>query len=167
VISFFQNPSIYHNSGRPFNLFLIDEVPWARGTHKGIQIPSLSNSTAEFSCTNPPRGQCTFWRECPESKYQCDGDGYLIGQGKTICETLAASLERLTPSGEEWMLDVMQCLQKSLFREARAAPYLPDDRVSSPKRHSKRCSKLYDRASRFNPGTLSARTWALRRNQQR
>ena len=69
-------------------------------------------------CVNPPRDNCAFYADCLESRYHCGPDGYPIGYGQKFCEKYSDSREELSAQGQKWMLDVMQCLQRTLVLEA-------------------------------------------------
>jgi len=69
------------------------------------------------ACERPVRGTCTFYRECLEAKYHCGEQGYPLGYGEHYCETFKVKRDLLSPAGQKWMVDTMQCLQETLVHE--------------------------------------------------
>lgn len=69
-------------------------------------------------CTTPVRGNCAFYADCLESRYQCGPEGYPIGYGQHYCEEFEAHRAELSVRGQDWMLDTMLCLQRQLVPEA-------------------------------------------------
>ncbi|KAF8962393.1 hypothetical protein BDZ97DRAFT_1824858 [Flammula alnicola] len=84
-------------------------------------VQPTSNSTNN-ECSDPPRGQCTFYADCLEAQYHCGAQGYPIGYGQQYCEKFNADKSDLSPAGQNWMLDTMECLQRTLVPEATGAP---------------------------------------------
>ncbi|PPQ80729.1 hypothetical protein CVT25_001849 [Psilocybe cyanescens] len=76
-------------------------------------------------CSNPPRGQCAFYRDCLESRFHCGSEGYPLGYGEKFCEKFVAGQEKLSSAGQKWMMDTMQCLQRVLVPDATA----PDSKL--------------------------------------
>ena len=74
-------------------------------------------STLPSICTSPPRGSCSFYPACLESRYHCGPSGYPLGFGKKFCLAFSANLDKFSPRGQEWVLDTMQCLQRALVPE--------------------------------------------------
>ena len=74
-----------------------------------------SNSTL---CSNPVRGQCSFYEDCLETRYHCGADGYPLGYGKKYCNKFNAASDQFSQKGQIWMLDTMECLQRLLVPEA-------------------------------------------------
>jgi hypothetical protein len=74
-----------------------------------------SNSTL---CSNPVRGQCSFYEDCLETHYHCGVDGYPLGYGKKYCNKFNAARDKFSQNGQIWMLDTMECLQRVLVPEA-------------------------------------------------
>jgi hypothetical protein len=74
-----------------------------------------SNSTL---CSNPVRGQCSFYEDCLETRYHCGPDGYPLGYGKKFCNKFNAARDKFSQKGQIWMLDTMECLQRVLVPEA-------------------------------------------------
>lgn len=75
-------------------------------------------SGGESLCSNPPRGQCGFYRDCLESKFHCGSEGYPLGYGEKYCEKFVAGQDKLSLAGQKWMMDTMQCLQRVLVPDA-------------------------------------------------
>ncbi|KIM39491.1 hypothetical protein M413DRAFT_192033 [Hebeloma cylindrosporum] len=74
-----------------------------------------SNSTL---CSNPIRGQCSFYEDCLETRYHCGAGGYPLGYGKKFCNKFNAAKDKFSEKGQKWMLDTMECLQRALVPEA-------------------------------------------------
>ena len=79
-------------------------------------------SSLPYICTSPPRGSCSFYQACLESRYHCGSSGYPLGLGRKYCLAFSANLDKFSPRGQEWVLDTMQCLQRALVPEAEGAP---------------------------------------------
>lgn len=71
-------------------------------------------------CSSPPRGQCSFYANCVESVYHCGAEGYPLGYGQKYCDKFSESANMLSPQGQKWMLDTMQCLQLTLAKQSAA-----------------------------------------------
>jgi len=69
------------------------------------------------TCERPVRGTCTFYRECLEAKYHCGEQGYPLGYGEHYCEAFKSKQGLLSPAGQKWMVDTMECLQETLVQE--------------------------------------------------
>lgn len=69
-------------------------------------------------CSNPVRGQCSFYEDCLETRYHCGVDGYPLGYGKKYCNKFNAARDKFSQKGQAWMLDTMECLQLVLVPEA-------------------------------------------------
>ncbi|KIM39479.1 hypothetical protein M413DRAFT_52508, partial [Hebeloma cylindrosporum] len=69
-------------------------------------------------CSKPVRGDCSFYEDCLESRYQCGANGYPLGYGKKYCNKFNAAKDKFSPKGQIWMLDTMECLQRVLLPEA-------------------------------------------------
>ena len=76
--------------------------------------PNESNSTL---CSNPVRGQCSFYEDCLETRYHCGPDGYPLGYGEKYCNKFNAAIDKFSPKAQVWMLDTMECLQRALVLE--------------------------------------------------
>ncbi|KIJ56037.1 hypothetical protein M422DRAFT_198830 [Sphaerobolus stellatus SS14] len=82
--------------------------------------PIASASNTSVLCSNPPRGQCAFYRECLENRFHCGPEGYPIGYGEKFCEKFVADQDKLSAAGQQWMLNTMHCLQLALVPEAES-----------------------------------------------
>ncbi|KAF8069041.1 hypothetical protein FPV67DRAFT_1102693 [Lyophyllum atratum] len=80
-----------------------------------------TNSSTPSICANPPLDSCAFYADCLESKYNCGLDGYPIGYGQHFCEKFRTDRTELSTAGQEWMLNTMLCLQRTLIPEATSA----------------------------------------------
>lgn len=69
-------------------------------------------------CSNPVRGQCSFYEDCLETRYHCGPSDYPLGYGKKYCNKFNAAKGRFSNQGQTWMLDTMECLQLALVPEA-------------------------------------------------
>ena len=79
-------------------------------------IPNeFSNSTL---CSNPVRGQCSFYEDCLETRYHCGPAAYPLGYGMKYCNKFNAAKGRFSDQGQTWMLDTMECLQLALVPDA-------------------------------------------------
>jgi len=96
-------------------LLLITFTPLFVATKPSSLFSTLPTSS---ECSNPPRDSCAFYADCLESRYHCGPDGYPIGYGQEFCEKYSDGREALSARGKTWMLDVMQCLQRTLVPEA-------------------------------------------------
>jgi len=89
-----------------------------------------SNSTL---CSNPVRGQCSFYEDCLETRYHCGADGYPLDYGKKYCNKFNAAKGGFTKEGQTWMLDTMECLQLALVPEANGPQQaMVEKQVGSP-----------------------------------
>ncbi|KJA19585.1 hypothetical protein HYPSUDRAFT_168049 [Hypholoma sublateritium FD-334 SS-4] len=80
-----------------------------------------ANAEGSTQCSDPPRGQCTFYADCLESRYHCGPTGYPLSYGQVYCAKFAAAESTLSAPGQTWMLDTMACLQQTLVPEATGA----------------------------------------------
>lgn len=81
----------------------------------------LANQLTTISpnqCTNPQPNTCTFYSVCLESRYHCGPSGYPLAYGYKYCEEFQEERARLSDAGQEWMVDVMLCLQRKLVPQA-------------------------------------------------
>jgi hypothetical protein len=69
-------------------------------------------------CSDPHPDDCSFYKDCVESRYKCGSSGYPLGYGKKYCEKFQTDRETLTAAGKTWMVDTMHCLQLVLVPEA-------------------------------------------------
>ena len=69
-------------------------------------------------CFNPVRGQCSFYEDCLETRYQCGADGYPSAYGEKYCSKFKTAGDKFSQKGQIWMLDTMECLQRVLVPEA-------------------------------------------------
>ncbi|ORZ08670.1 hypothetical protein BCR42DRAFT_424660 [Absidia repens] len=79
----------------------------------------------DLDCSSPPPGSCAFYAECLESKYHCGTAGYPIGYGQKFCEVFEREADKFSPSGQEFLWNNMQCLQRSLV-----APFIHNNTLS-------------------------------------
>jgi len=82
-------------------------------------------NTSDTLCSDPPRGQCQFYRDCLEARYHCGPAGYPLGYGEKYCEKFSQSQDRLSSKGQIWMLDTMECLQRYLVPDATSGEVSP------------------------------------------
>jgi len=59
--------------------------------------PNESSSTL---CSNPVRGQCSFYEDCLEARYHCGPDGYPLGYGKKYCNKFIATIDKFSPEAQ-------------------------------------------------------------------
>jgi hypothetical protein len=72
-------------------------------------------------CSQPIRDNCSFYTHCLEHAYQCGPTGYPLAYGHKFCAKFRSERARLSPVGQEWMLDTMHCLQIALVPELTMA----------------------------------------------
>jgi len=82
-------------------------------------------------CSNPVRGQCSFYEDCLETRYHCGPDDYPLGYGKKYCNKFNAAKGRFSNQGQTWMLDTMECLQLALVPDA-VGPQEVEEHGGSP-----------------------------------
>jgi hypothetical protein len=97
---------------------LAAEVPGTTQQPMAVNVNKNSDSLTPAWCTNPPRGQCSFYAECVESVYHCGADGYPLGYGQKYCDKFSDSIATLSSQGQKWMLDTMECLQLTLVNQS-------------------------------------------------
>lgn len=94
---------------------------------ENVRLDTQHSSSAKtlplHKCLDPPRDDCTFYTDCIESAYSCGPRGYPISQGLRYCTRFQSYRARLSPAGQDWMLDTMRCLQEALI------PFLYEDRT--------------------------------------
>ncbi|KAF8903198.1 hypothetical protein CPB85DRAFT_1320292 [Mucidula mucida] len=71
------------------------------------------------ACT-PVRDSCAFY-PCLDAIYKCGADGYPLGYGNKYCTAFQASRSEFSPKGQQWISDVMFCLQTALEPFASSA----------------------------------------------
>jgi hypothetical protein len=79
----------------------------------------VSSSDPIQACPIPDEdaiaGDEAVFYECAEEIAQCGPDGYLIGYGAKYAERFYTQTRpRMTPRGQQWLDDVLVCLQSSL-----------------------------------------------------
>ncbi|KAF8999272.1 hypothetical protein BDQ17DRAFT_1308587 [Cyathus striatus] len=112
------------------------------GAVASVDAPNVSGHALTASeCANPPRDQCRFYADCLERRYQCGNSGYPLGYGQKFCLKFSEQRNKLSPQGQKWMLDTMQCLQRTLVPDA-----LDTSTADST------CEALNDRAFNSHPG---------------
>ncbi|KAI9098679.1 hypothetical protein DFS34DRAFT_618498 [Phlyctochytrium arcticum] len=70
-------------------------------------------------CDAPKPRTCTFYTDCLEAKFQCGNKGYPLGYGFKYCSAFDANKDKFTPQGQEWMYNVMHCLQTKLVPDVQ------------------------------------------------
>jgi len=80
---------------------------------------SFSAGTNDF-CPVVPQS-CEFY-ECVESDIPCGPDGYAIGYGYHYCTVYLENLSNFSPQGQQWVLDVLLCLQNTLAPMVSSTP---------------------------------------------
>ncbi|MCB0420474.1 MAG: hypothetical protein KDD61_05735 [Bdellovibrionales bacterium] len=82
--------------------------------------------TTHGECRNyrPMQTDCTFYRSCLESQYQCGQEGYPLGYGEKYCQRFHSlntpqsfNDKRLSTKGVKWRNRTLVCLQDELIRE--------------------------------------------------
>jgi hypothetical protein len=69
----------------------------------------------QSSCQVPPPKSCSFYRTCAEAKMPCQSTGYALGFGEYFCSKYTNNIGGFTPAGQDWVYNVMSCLQKALI----------------------------------------------------
>jgi len=138
-----------------------DNLPKAFSVVPGNTDPNESSSTL---CSNPVRGQCSFYEDCLETRYHCGPDGYPLGYGKKYCNKFIAAIDKFSPEAQVYMLDVMECLQRALVPET-TGPVEPRANGRSPCDDLKRkayesYAECYVQPSGEPLYTLSVKDWA-------
>ena len=62
--------------------------------------------------------QCAFYANCLESRYHCGPDGFPIGYGQYYCQKFSDDRGMFDAQGQQWLIDVMHCLQLALVGDA-------------------------------------------------
>ena len=88
--------------------------------------PSETTTEAPTDNLHPhcysPRGEdCSWYRECLERRYQCQGtdDGYAIEYAEKFCNLFADSYNDFSNDGRAWIDGVRKCLQVALVPSLR------------------------------------------------
>jgi hypothetical protein len=100
---------------KPDSMCPVTEADFSEFFLSQVILNGYSNSTY---CSNPVRGQCSFYEDCLETRYHCGPDDYPLGYGKKYCDKFNAAKGRLSNQGQTWMLDTMECLQLTLVPDA-------------------------------------------------
>lgn len=84
-----------------------------------LPTPSTTSSTisslpTQNECTNPIKGTCSYYRDCAQAKYNCKPDEYPLGYGEKYCKKFIEIVNQLTPKGQTWVYNTMECLQLSI-----------------------------------------------------
>ncbi|KND04330.1 uncharacterized protein SPPG_00060 [Spizellomyces punctatus DAOM BR117] len=142
------------------SLFLLPALAIIAPPATAIPQP-IANIELPQNCTAPTPHTCTFYASCLEVAIPCGPDGYALGYGNKFCSKFQASADKFTDAGEQWMYNVMSCLQHSLV------PKLPNNSTNSPKPMS--CSELKSFAYGTHPNcylsagvcTLAPKDWIV------
>lgn len=78
----------------------------------------LGPPSTDPACSNPPMDQCAFYANCLESRYQCGPDGYPIGYGQHYCQKFSNNRDLFDARGQQWVIDLIHCLQLALVGDA-------------------------------------------------
>jgi len=129
---------LWHNSKKEM---VLGSGPTCTENGTGTVCRGSESTSSTDLCSDPPRGQCGFYRNCLESRFHCGAKGYPLGYGEKYCEKFAAAQDNFSPAGQKWMLDTMQCLQRVLISDA--VSHTPEDITVSTDR---RCNELKEKA---------------------
>jgi hypothetical protein len=77
-----------------------------------IDLNSAGNSTV--ACAPIPK-DCSYYSRCVESVLPCGETGYSLGFGGKYCQAFKDNAPSFSPAGQEWLWDVMTCLQNQLI----------------------------------------------------
>jgi len=66
-------------------------------------------------CLNPSGIDCTFYRNCLETKINCGASWYALGYGEKFCKLFGQNLHRFSAHGQAWVNGVRKCLQQKLI----------------------------------------------------
>lgn len=83
----------------------------------------LSLTIDSPSCV-PKERDCSFYSNCMESKIPCGPKGYSLGYGGKYCEKFKENHSSFSAAGQEWIWDVMSCLQNRLVPVLNEQPLL-------------------------------------------
>jgi hypothetical protein len=97
-----------------------------------------------------PGTNCEYYR-CMEEKYRCLDVGveYFANLAKPTCEAYVANIgkKKFTSKGNEWIYNVMVCLQKGLFEECSIRGNCPESESNE-----KTCEHITEFTLKFHPG---------------
>ena len=91
----------------------------------GSTTPSLPPNevmpTLAPYCFSPGGIDCSWYRECLEARYSCEGtaDGYAIEYAERYCNLYLDNYNDFSPSGRLWIDGVRKCLQVALVPTLR------------------------------------------------
>lgn len=72
-------------------------------------------------CSSPVPQTCDYYTKCVEPAVNCGPKGYPLGYGLKYCQAFTAKKDKFTPAGQEWLFNVMECLQKDLVPVAQGS----------------------------------------------
>ena len=86
--------------------------------------PTATNekiTTLPDECFSPGGIDCTWYRDCLEVRYPCEGteDSYAISYAERYCKLFMENYNQFTTSGRQWVDGVRQCLQLALVPALR------------------------------------------------
>ncbi|XP_063401949.1 uncharacterized protein LOC134686203 [Mytilus trossulus] len=83
-----------------------------------------SNLTLPSRCYSPSGADCSWYRDCLERKFKCNGteDDYAIAFATKFCNLYSQNYQDFSQDGQQWIDAVRKCLQVSLVQTLR--PYL-------------------------------------------
>ena len=88
-------------------------------------VPPIDDLPAH--CCYSPEGNCSWYRECLEARYPCEGTGhgYAIEYGEKFCNlfTSESNYNAFSADGRAWIDGVRRCLQFALVPSLR--PWAP------------------------------------------
>lgn len=97
-----------------------------------------------------PGTNCEFYR-CMEEQYRCLDVGveYFANLAKPTCEAYVGNIKKgkFGPKGNEWIYNVMVCLQKGLFEECSVRGNCPESESNE-----KTCQHITEFTLKFHPG---------------
>lgn len=68
------------------------------------------------SCQPPLQQSCSFYTNCAEASLHCGPEGYPLRYGDKICNVFLDRLPHFSnPTGQDWVLKVLTCLQEALL----------------------------------------------------
>ncbi len=133
------------------------EGPYLRGLIDSLGCEAdecLENQSSYriFKATNKdvcfPSTNCEFYK-CMEKKYQCaDVDvNYFTELAYPTCSTYVQNMKKdyFTPKGQEWIYEVMVCLQKGLVKECEV------EGNCNQNTRKKKCDHIVDYTLNFHP----------------
>ena len=94
-----------------------------------INGPTAPNPCPDLNqdCHSPDGTSCTWYRNCLEQCYPCEGtgDGYAIEFAEKFCNLYTNSFNTFSFSGQRWIDGVRRCLQVTLVHSLR--PFVEKD----------------------------------------